>query len=77
MAFSNDAARNTRESSLDTAADLPRRTPGASGYQRFMTGDLLDVPPALPILAVPVADPNEPELWSRIERALPKYAQRA
>lgn len=76
MAVSNDDLRNTPKSYSDTAADLPRRKPGVSGYQRLMTGDLADVLAALPIPAVPVADPNDPELWSRIARALPKYAQR-
>lgn len=54
--------------------ELPRRVPGASGYQRLTEGDLaqtlrLVVPP----MAVPLADPEDPALWERVEEALRGY----
>lgn len=51
---------------------LPQRVPGASGYQRWLEGDLgaVVVRVAMPQMAVPLADPTDPLLWAKIEKVL-------
>lgn len=54
--------------------ELPRRDPGASGYQRWSEGDLArTVRVIMPPMAVPLADPEDPALWERVEEALRGY----
>lgn len=52
--------------------DLPTRTPGASGYQRFMVGDLADELLRRPVYEPPggYMDVDDPEAWKHVAAVL-------
>lgn len=54
------------------AEDLPTRTPGASGYQRFMVGDLADELLRRPVWEPPggYMDVNDPEALKHVAAVL-------
>lgn len=57
-----------------STGDLPKREPGASGYQLLTEGDLsMTARLIMPPMAVPLADPEDPALWERVEEALRGY----
>lgn len=47
---------------------LPRREPGASGYQQWLSGDLGQVRVQMftPAMDVPPMDPDDPEAWAHV-----------
>lgn len=67
-------SRKIRTESDVMTGELPRRKPGDSGYQRWLDGDLAKtVRVVMPTPAVPLADPEDPKLWERVEEALRGY----
>lgn len=49
---------------------LPHRTPGASGYQQWISGDLRRVDVFTPAMDVPPMDPEDPEAWAHVAEVM-------